>query len=61
MERKFSLNEKKLNINYVDIINEPIFENDLEGPENIHILLVDLIQKGKKKMNELSYQFNEHF
>ena len=34
-----------------------ISERDLEGPENIHFSLVELIQKGNKKMNDLANQF----
>jgi hypothetical protein len=30
-----------------------IKEDELEGPENIHFSLVDLIQKGRKKMEEI--------
>ena len=32
-------------------------ERDLEGPEIIHFSLVELIQKGNKKMNDLANQF----
>ncbi len=35
-------------------------EDELEGPENIHFSLVDLIQKGKKKMEEICGNLNKN-
>ena len=57
LKKKYNLNINNTSFNR--IINDINIEKDLEGPEHIHFLLVDLIQKGKKKMNELSSKFNE--
>ena len=35
-------------------------EDELEGPENIHFSLVDLIQKGRKKMEEIVGNLNKN-
>ena len=35
-------------------------EDELEGPENIHFSLVDLIQKGRKKMEEIVDNLNKN-
>ena len=35
-------------------------EDELEGPENIHFSLVDLIQKGRKKMEEICGNLNKN-
>ena len=34
-------------------------DDDLEGPEIIHFSLVELIQKGRKKMEEISFNFHK--
>lgn len=60
LEKKYNLNITNSSLNYNGIMNEFILEKDIEGPEHIHLLLVDLIQKGRKKMNELSSKFDEN-
>ena len=34
--------------------------DELEGPENIHFSLVELIQKGRKKMEEIVDKLNNN-
>ena len=52
-------NDLSYNNNCITTVqNELLSERDLEGPEIIHFSLVELIQKGNKKMNALANQFN---
>ena len=41
-------------------INDYFLIKDLDGPENIHFILVNIIQKGKQQMSQLSSKFNEN-
>ena len=51
-------NDLSYNNNCITTVqNELLSERDLEGPEIIHFSLVELIQKGNKKMNDLANQF----
>ena len=52
-------NDLSYNNNCITTVqNELLSERDLEGPEIIHFSLVELIQKGNKKMNALANKFN---
>ena len=52
-------NNLSYNNNCINTVqNDILSERDLEGPEIIHFSLVELIQKGNKKMNALANKFN---
>ena len=52
-------NDLSYNNNCINTVqNDILSERDLEGPEIIHFSLVELIQKGNKKMNALANKFN---